>query len=226
VAEVIFELRVRKGITRPVNGKVGSRVGSAEDALVERYGATDCFGQLGEGPRWSAVLKHDRLQRVELGRLTSANCRHSRVPSSFLHSSHSRERKPNPNDDGLWIERLRQGNLFPFALNASPNDVSLPPPVALSWHCPQAFPVSVANLAVASAGREIIRQAVPAIKINAAVLKTRTRAFLAFTFIVVSGLLMRLVQLPQTKPNPCQQMFAQLTSKMGPRPKRRLCGIE
>ena len=124
------------------------------------------------------------------------------------------------------FERLRQGNLFPFALNASPNGVSLPPPVALSWHCPQAFPVSVANRAVASAGREIIRQAVPAIKINAAVLKTRTRAFLAFTFIVVSGLLMRLVQLPQTKPNPCQQMFAQLTSKMGPRPKRRLCGIE
>jgi len=124
------------------------------------------------------------------------------------------------------FERLRQGNLFPFALNASPNGVSLPPPVALSWHCPQAFPVSVANLAVASAGREIIRQAVPAIKINAAVLKTRTRAFLAFTFIVVSGLLMRLVQLPQTKPNPCQQMFAQLTSKMGPRPKRRLWGIE
>ena len=159
-------------------------------------------------------------------RLSSASCRHSRVPSSFLHSSHSRERKPNPNDDGLWIERLRQGNLFPFALNASPNGVSLPPPVALSWHCPQAFPVSVANLAVASAGREIIRQAVPAIKINAAVLKTRTRAFLAFTFIVVSGLLMRLVQLPQTKPNPCQQMFARLTSKMGPRPKRRLCGIE
>ena len=126
-------------------GKGGSRVGSAEDALVERYGATDCFGQLGEGPRWSAVLKHDRLQRVELGGLTSANCRHSRVPSSFLHSSHSRERKPNPNDDGLWIERLRQGNLFPFALNASPNDVSLPPPVALSWHSPQALPVWVAN---------------------------------------------------------------------------------
>ena len=43
------------------------------------------------------------------------------------------------------FERLRQGNLFPFALNASPNGVSLPPPVALSWHCPQAFPVSVAN---------------------------------------------------------------------------------
>jgi len=124
--------------------------------------------------------------------LSSASCRHSR------------ERKPNPNDDGLWIERLRQGNLFPFALNASPNGVSLPPPVALSWHCPQAFPVSVANLAVASAGREIIRQAVPAIKINAAVLKTRTRAFLALTFIVVSELLMRLVQLPQTKPNPCR----------------------
>jgi hypothetical protein len=64
---------------------------------------------------------------------------------------------------------------------------------------------------------------VPAITINAAVLKTRTRAFLAFTFIVVSELLMRLVQLPQTKPNPCQ---TQLTSKMGPRPKQRLCGIE
>jgi hypothetical protein len=121
------------------------------------------------------------------------------------------------------FEWLRQGNLFPFALNASPNGVSLPPPVALSWHCPQAFPVSVANRAVASAGREIIRQAVPAIKINAAVLKTRTRAFLAFTFIVVSELLMRLVQFPQTKPNPCQ---TQLTSKMGPRPKQRLCGIE
>ena len=43
------------------------------------------------------------------------------------------------------FERLRQGNLFPFALNACPNDVSLPPPVALSWHCPQAFPVSLAN---------------------------------------------------------------------------------
>jgi len=41
--------------------------------------------------------------------------------------------------------RLRQGNLFPFALNASPNGVSLPPPVALSWHSPQALPVWVAN---------------------------------------------------------------------------------
>src|SRR3954469_15993428 len=98
------------------------------------------------------------------------------------------------------FEQLRQGNLFPFALNASPNGVSLPPPVALSWHCPQAFPVSLANLAVASAGREMTRLAVPAIKISVAVLKTATSAFLAFIFIVVSGLWTRLVQLPQAEP--------------------------
>ena len=97
--------------------------------------------------------------------------------------------------------REGQGNLFPFALNASPNGVSLPPPVALSWHCPQAFPVSLANLAVASAGREMTRLAVPAIKISVAVLKkTATSAFLAFIFIVVSGLWTRLVQSPQAEP--------------------------
>jgi hypothetical protein len=84
--------------------------------------------------------------------------------------------------------RSGHGNLFPFALNASPNGVSLPPPVALWWHCPQAFPVCVANVGVAFAGREIVKNVVPAIKIIAAVPQTRTNALFAFTFILVSPL--------------------------------------
>jgi hypothetical protein len=115
----------------------------------------------------------------------------------------------SPNNDDLECDQLRQGNLLPFALNASPKGVSFPPPVALSWHCPQTFPVSAANLAVASAGRELMKQAVPAIKINAAVLKTTKSGFLASTFIVISGV----IDAPRTvavEPNPCTQMFGEL----------------
>jgi hypothetical protein len=93
----------------------------------------------------------------------------------------------------IWLIRSTQGNLFPFALNASPNAVSLPPPAGLTWHSPQAFPVSAANFGVASAGREVIKHTVPAIKIPATVPMTINRALsLVFTFIAVSRLSMSL----------------------------------
>jgi len=82
----------------------------------------------------------------------------------------------------------RSSYLFPFALNASPNGVSLPPPAAFSWHCPQAFPVCVANAAVAFAGPDVVKDVVATMKIMAAVPQTKTNALLAFNFMVVSPL--------------------------------------
>jgi hypothetical protein len=93
--------------------------------------------------------------------------------------------------------------LFPFALNASPNGVSLPPPAGATWQSPQAFPVSVANFGVASAGRELIKHTVPAIKIPATVPTTMNRALsLVFTFMAVSRLSMSLSRALQTVANP------------------------
>ena len=82
----------------------------------------------------------------------------------------------------------RSSYLFPFALNASPNGVSLPPPAAFSWHCPQAFPVCVANAAVAFAGPDVVKDVVATMKIMAAVPQTKTNTLLAFNFMVVSPL--------------------------------------
>jgi hypothetical protein len=82
---------------------------------------------------------------------------------------------------------LRHGSLFPFALKASPNGVSLPPPALLSWHSPQAFPVCVANAGVAFAGREMIKDVVPANKITAAAQSIAFDVMVASPLSLVDG---------------------------------------
>jgi hypothetical protein len=64
-------------------------------------------------------------------------------------------------------------------LNFSPNGVRGPPPFAAVWQSPHAFPVSLANCAVAAAGLEITYDAAPTITAAAAVLQARTKALLA-----------------------------------------------
>jgi hypothetical protein len=79
------------------------------------------------------------------------------------------------------------GSLFPFALNASPNDVSGPPPAGLVWHVPQDLPVSLANWAVAEAGRAASNEAAPVSASAAARLNVVTRVILAFIGIFSGG---------------------------------------
>ena len=76
------------------------------------------------------------------------------------------------------------GNLFPFALNFSPNSVSGPVPLGLVWQSPHALPVVLANSVVAVAGRVITNDAAPTITPTAAVPQTRVNVFPAFIFIL------------------------------------------
>jgi hypothetical protein len=76
------------------------------------------------------------------------------------------------------------GILLPFALNFSPNGVSAPPPWGFVWQAPHACFVSVANCAVAAAGREIISEVAPTTTSTAAALQVMTNHCFLCIFII------------------------------------------
>jgi hypothetical protein len=76
------------------------------------------------------------------------------------------------------------GILLPFALNFSPNGVSAPLPLGFVWQAPHDCFVSVANCAVAAAGREIINEVAPATTSTAAVLQVMTNHCFLGIFII------------------------------------------
>src|ERR1700685_1738373 len=76
------------------------------------------------------------------------------------------------------------GILLPFALNFSPNGVSAPPPWGFVWQAPHACFVSVANCAVAAAGREIMSEVAPATTSTAAALQVMPNHCFSCVFII------------------------------------------
>jgi len=66
-------------------------------------------------------------------------------------------------------------NLWPFAWNFDPNDVSLPPPAGFTWHCPQGLPVCCAYAGVAAASRGV-RTTIVAAKSNPEIAVATTAA--------------------------------------------------
>jgi hypothetical protein len=126
-------------------------------------------------------LGHGRLERIRWLHLTQT--RHDWPERFFKRHGDKTVFSHASSCEAQRAERYF-GSLLPLALNFSPSGVSAPPPAGLVWQSPQAFPVSLANCAVAAAGRETSKEAAPASANMAAVLHAMTSAIFAFTFIV------------------------------------------